>query len=174
MADPILRPPEPSSQELPAEGVARFDHELAPILKRYPEDRKASAMIPALYLGQEIFGHLSPAVMRLAADRLGTSPGRAEEVATFYVMLHPHPHGRHLVEVCTNISCALTGGDHIFEMLKKKLALENGGTTPDGRITLREVECLGCCATAPAMLIDDEQHERLGLEQAEKLVGSLK
>jgi NADH-quinone oxidoreductase subunit E len=131
-------------------------------------------MIPALYLGQEIFGHLSPAVMRLAADRLGTSPGRAEEVATFYVMLHTKPHGRHLVEVCTNISCALTGGDHIFEALKKKLGVENGGTTPDGKITLREVECLGCCATAPAMLVNDEQFERLSLEQVEKIVGSLK
>jgi NADH-quinone oxidoreductase subunit E len=174
MAQPIVRTPEEATQSLPAEGVARFDRELAPILKRYPEDRKASAMIPALYLGQEIFGYLSPAVLRLAADRLGTSPGRAEEVATFYVMLHPKPHGKHLVEICTNISCALTGGDHIFERLKAKLGLENGETTPDGRITLREVECLGCCATAPAMLIDDEQFERLTPEQVEQLVGSLK
>jgi NADH-quinone oxidoreductase subunit E len=174
MADPIVRPPEASSQELPAEGVARFDRELAHILVRYPEDRKASAMIPALHVGQEIFGHLSPAVLRLAADRLGTSPGRAEEVATFYVMLHTRPHGRHLVEICTNISCSLTGGDHIFEALKAKLGVANGGTTPDGRITLREVECLGCCGTAPAMLVDDEQFERLSLEQVEKIVGALK
>jgi NADH-quinone oxidoreductase subunit E len=174
MADPLVRPPEPSSNELPAEGVARFDRELAPILKRYPEDRKASAMIPALHLGQEIFGHLSPAVMRLAADRLGTSPARAEEVATFYVMLHTEPHGRHLVEVCTNISCSLTGGDHIFEMLKAKLGLENGETSADGRLTLREVECLGCCGTAPAMLVDDEQFERLTPDQVEKIVGALK
>jgi NADH-quinone oxidoreductase subunit E len=174
MADPIVRPPEPSSQELPAEGVARFDSELAHILKRYPEDRKASAMIPALHVGQEIFGHLSPAVLRLAADRLGTSPGRAEEVATFYVMLHTKPHGRHLVEICTNISCALTGGDHIFEALKAKLGVENGGTTPDGRVTLREVECLGCCGTAPAMLVNDEQFERLTLDKVEKIVGALK
>jgi NADH-quinone oxidoreductase subunit E len=174
MADPIVRPPEPSSQELPSEGVARFDHELAPILKRYPEDRKASAMIPALRIGQEIFGYLSPAVMRLCADRLGTSPARAEEVATFYVMLHPEPHGRHLVEVCTNVSCALAGGEHIFEMLKKKLGLENGETTRDGRITLREVECLGCCGTAPAMLINDKQLERLTPEQVEQAVGALK
>jgi NADH-quinone oxidoreductase subunit E len=173
MADNFARPLD-ASPELPAEGVARFDRELAPILRRYPEDRRSSAMIPALRIGQEIFGHCSPAVMRLCADRLGTSPARAEEVATFYVMLHPEPHGRHLVEVCTNVSCCLTGGEHIFEMLKKKLGVANGGTTPDGRITLREVECLGCCGTAPAMLIDDKQYERLTPEQVEQLVGALK
>ena len=174
MADPLVRPPETAFQALPADGVARFDRELAPILKRYPEDRKSSAMIPALRIGQEIFGHLSPAVMALCAERLGTSPARAEEVATFYVMLHPEPHGRHLVELCTNVSCSLAGGEELFERLKAKLGVENGGTTPDGRITLREVECLGCCGTAPAMLVDDDQHERLTPEKVEKIVGALK
>jgi NADH-quinone oxidoreductase subunit E len=174
MADPIVRPSEPVSQELPAEGVARFDRELAPILKRYPEDRKASAMIPALRIGQHVFGYLSPAVMKLAADRLGTSPARAEEVATFYVMLHPEPHGRHLVEICTNVSCCLAGAEELFESMKKKLGVENGETTSDGRITLREVECLGCCGTAPAMLVDDEQYERLTPEQVYEIVGALK
>lgn len=173
MADPIARPPEASVQ-LPAEGVSRFDRELAPILKRYPEDRKSSAMIPALRIGQEIFGHLSPPVMALAADRLGTSPARAHEVATFYVMLHPEPHGRHLVEICTNVSCCLAGGEEIFERLKRKLGVDNGGTTADGRITLREVECLGACGTAPAMLVDDDQHERLTPEQVEQIVGALR
>ena len=174
MADPLVRPSGLAVEGLPAEGVARFDRELAPILKRYPEDRKSSAMIPALRIGQEIFGYLSPAVMALAADRLGVSPARAEEVATFYVMLHPEPHGRHLVEICTNVSCSLAGGEEIFDRLKAKFGLENGGTTPDGRITLREVECLGCCGTAPAMLVDDDQHERLTPEKVEQIVGALK
>lgn len=173
MADPIVRPSD-LSQELPPEGVARFDHELAPILRRYPDDRKASAMIPALRIGQEIFGYLSPAVMRLAADRLGTSPARAAEVATFYVMLNSEPVGRHVVEICTNVSCSLSGAEHLFEMLKRKLHVQNGGTTADGRVTLREVECLGCCGTAPAMLVDDDQYERLTPEKVEQIVGSLK
>ena len=174
MADPLVRSPEPVSQALPAEGIARFDRELEPILKRYPEDRKASAMIPALRIGQEIFGYLSPQVMALCSNRLGTSPARAEEVATFYVMLHPDPHGRHLVEICTNVSCSLAGGEEIFERLKRKLGVENGGTTPDRRVTLREVECLGCCGTAPAMLVDDDQHERLTPEKVEQIVGALR
>ena len=162
-----------SWQDLPADSVAKFDHELAPVLKRYPEDRLASAMIPALRIGQEIFGHLTPPVMALAADRLGVSPARAEEVATFYVMFNTRPVGRHVVEICTNVSCCLTGGDRIFEELKRKLGVGNGGTTADKRITLREVECLGACSTAPAMLVDEEMEERLTLEKVEKIVGSL-
>ncbi len=161
-------------EELPREKVDEFDHELAEVLKRYPPDRKAAAMLPALRLGQEIFGSASPAVQRLAADRLGTSPARAEEVATFYVMFHTKPIGRHLVEVCTNVSCCLTGGERIFEHLKQKLGVANGGTTKDGRITLREVECLGACGTAPAMLVDEEMYERLDLKKVEELVGGLK
>ena len=161
-------------EELPREGVARFDAGLPGILKRYPEDRKAAAMLPALHLAQSIFGYISPAVQALTADRLGTSPARAEEVATFYVMYHTHPVGRHLVEVCTNVSCSLTGGQRIFAFLKKKLGVENGGTTADGRITLREVECLGACGTAPAMLLDEkEQVDRLTVEKMEQILGGL-
>ncbi len=162
-------------EELPRDKVERFEHELAAIAKRYPPDRQSAAMLPALRLGQELFGYLSPAVQKLAAQRLGVSPARAEEVATFYVMFHTHPQGKHLVEVCTNVSCSLTGGDRIFEYLKAKLGLENGGTTPDGKITLREVECLGSCGTAPAMLLDeDEMVERLDVQKVEQIVGGLK
>ena len=173
MHNPDLRSPA-AWRDLPADGVARFDAELAPILKRYPEDRKASAMIPALHIAQHIFGWVSPAVMALAADRLGVSPARAEEVATFYVMFSTKPVGRHVVEICTNVSCCLTGADRIFRALKEKLGVENGGTTKDGRITLREVECLGSCGTAPAMLVDDEMEERLTLKKVETIVGGLK
>jgi NADH-quinone oxidoreductase subunit E len=172
---PNRDPPTAGSwRDLPAESVRRFDEELAPVLKRYPPDRKASAMLPALRLGQAIFSHLSPAVMALAADRLGVSPARAEEVATFYVMFHTKPVGRHVVEVCTNVSCCLGGADRIFKTLKEKLGVENGGTTADGRVTLREVECLGSCGTAPAMLVDEEMEEGLTLDKVDRLVGALK
>lgn len=166
-------PPTSVVEDLPREKVQRFDHELAEVLKRYPPERKASAMIPALRIGQEIFGHLSPAVQRLAAERLGTSPARAEEVATFYVMFHTKPIGRHLVEVCTNVSCCLSGGEKIFHHLRKKLGVENGGTTPDGKFTLREVECLAACGTAPAMLVDEEMYERLTPAEVDRILGSL-
>jgi NADH-quinone oxidoreductase subunit E len=158
---------------LPRDKVEAFDRALAEIVKRYPPDRKASAMIPALRLGQTLFGQVSAAVQALAADRLGTSPSRAEEVATFYVMLETHPTGRHLVEVCTNVSCCLTGGDRLWAYLKRKLALSGAGTTSDGKITLREVECLGSCGTAPAMLVDEEMYEQLTPEKADKILGGL-
>jgi NADH-quinone oxidoreductase subunit E len=161
-------------EELPREKVEHFDRELQAILNRYPPDRKAAAMLPALRLGQELFGYASPAVQRLCADRLGVSAARAEEVATFYVMFHTEPVGAHVVEVCTNVSCCLTGGERIFEYLKKKLELANGQTTRDGRITLREVECLGACGTAPAMLVDEEMHERLDIQKVDQIVGGLK
>lgn len=162
-----------TAEELPREKVEKFDHELAELLRRYPPDRKAAAMLPALRLGQEIFGYASPPVQRLAADRLGTSPARAEEVATFYVMFHTSPVGRHLVEVCTNVSCCLTGGDRLFEHLKQKFGVANGGTSADGRVTLREVECLGACGTAPAMLVDEEMYERLDPKKVEEILGRL-
>jgi NADH-quinone oxidoreductase subunit E len=112
--------------------------------------------------------------MALAADRLGVSPARAAEVATFYVMFNTRPVGRHVVEICTNVSCCLTGADRIFHALKEKLGVANGETTADGRITLREVECLGSCGTAPAMLVDEDMHERLTLQKVESILGSLK
>ena len=145
------------------------------MVKRYPPDRKAAAMLPVLRIGQEIFGYCSSAVQKLAAERLGVSPARAEEVATFYVMFHTKPLGRHLVEICTNVSCCLTGGERIFAHLKRKLGVENGGTTADGRITLREVECLGSCGTAPAMLLDEEEMiERIDVQKVDEIVGGLK
>jgi len=163
-----------SAEALPRDKVEHFDRELAEVLKRYPPDKKASAMIPALRIGQEVFGWCSPAVKKLCADRLGTTESRAEEVATFYVMFHNHPIGKHLVEICTNVSCCLNGGERIFEQLKAKWGVKNGGTTADGKYTLREVECLGACGTSPAMLVDEEMYERLDLQKVEQILGGLK
>ena len=163
-----------ASPLLTAEEQRVFDDQLAEILSHYPSDRKSAAMLPALHLLQSMKGWLPPDGMEMVARKLEVSPERAYEVATFYVMFHTHPLGRHLVEICTNVSCCLTGGDRIFEHLKHKLAVANKGTTADGRITLREVECLGSCGTAPAMLIDEEMVERVTLEKAERIVEELK
>ena len=174
MPPPDAAHPPGDWKDLPADLVARFDAALAPFLTRYPSDRREAAMLPALRLGQEIFGYLSPAVQHLAADRLGTSAARAEEVATFYVMFRTRPVGRHLVEVCTNLSCCLAGGEKLFAALKRKLGVENGGTTADGKFTLREVECLGSCGTGPAMLLDEkEMIERLTPARLEKILEGL-
>ena len=160
--------------DLPKEKVARFDAALPELLKRVPPDHKEAAMLAALRRAQEIFGWLSPAAQKLVADRLGAPVTRAEEVATFYVMYHTRPVGRHVVEICTNVSCSLAGGYDIFEHLKRSLGVDNGGTTQDGRITLRQVECLGSCGTAPAMLVDEEMHEGLTPQSVERILGGLK
>ena len=159
--------------ELPKDKVARFDAALPEVLKRYPADHREAAMLAGLRRAQEIFGWLSPGAQKLVANRLGTSATRAEEVATFYVMYHTRPVGRHVVEVCTNVSCSLAGGYDIFEHLKKSLEVENGGTTQDGRVTLRQVECLGSCGTAPAMLVDEEMHESLTPKEIDRILGAL-
>ena len=160
--------------DLPKYKVARFDAALPEILRRYPADHKEAAMLAALRRAQEILGWLSPGAQKLVADRLGTAVTRAEEVATFYVMYHTRPVGRHVVEICTNVSCSLAGGYDIFEDLKAKLGVDNGGTTQDGRVTLRQVECLGSCGTAPAMLVDEEMHESLTPKEVERILGGLK
>ena len=172
---PLHDPSAPGDwKDLPKDLVARFDAQLAPVLQRYPPDRKEAAMLPALRIGQELFGFAGPAVQQLCADRLGTSPARAEEVASFYVMFHTHPTGRHVVEVCTNVSCCLAGADRMYAALRKRLGVENGGTTADGRITVREVECLGSCGTAPAILVDEkEMIERVTPERLAKIVEGL-
>jgi NADH-quinone oxidoreductase subunit E len=162
-----------ADESLPHDKVERFDRELSHLLGRYPPDRKAAALIPALRLGQEIFGLVSSPVQALAADRLGVSPARAEEVATFYVMFNTEPTGRHVVELCTNVSCCLSGSERLWAHLQRKLGVAPGGTTADGRITLREVECLGSCGTAPAMLVDEEMHEQLTMERVDRILGSL-
>jgi len=166
-------PPVAVAQPLPRDKVERFDRDVAALVRRYPPERRAAALMPVLRVAQELFGYLSPEVQQLAADRLGVSPTRVDEVATFYLMFHTRPVGRHVVEMCTNVSCCLTGAERIWAHLKKKLGVKPGETTADGRITLREVECLGSCGTAPAMLVDEEMHERLTVEKVDEILGRL-
>ncbi len=166
-------PPAAAAQSLPREKVEHFDRDVAAIVRRYPSERKAAAILPVLRAAQELFGHLSPEVQQLAAERLGVSPARVDEVATFYAMFNTRPVGRHVVELCTNVSCCLTGSERLWDHLQKKLGVKPGETTADGRITLREVECLGSCGTAPAMLVDEEMYERLTIEKVDEILGRL-
>jgi NADH:ubiquinone oxidoreductase subunit E len=115
-----------------------FD-EVQKLRKRYPDWH--SATLPALQLAQEKHGHLSPEALRECADALGTTPAICAAVASFYDMLHLAPVGRHMVEVCTNVSCALVGAQQVLERFEEELGIAAGETTPDGTVTLRPVEC---------------------------------
>ena len=104
-----------------------------------------SAMLPALRLAQEQHGYLSPEALRECADALGTTPAVCEAVASFYDQFHLAPVGEHLVEVCTNVSCAVVGAQQVLEAFERELGCHAGETSPDGTATLRTIECLGGC-----------------------------
>jgi NADH-quinone oxidoreductase subunit E len=112
-------------------------------------------MLPTLQLAQEQHGYLSPDALRECADALGTTPAICEAVASFYDMLHLAPVGRHMVEVCTNVSCALVGAQQVLEAFEQEFDVRAGETTADGSVTLRPIECLGGCGWATIVSIDD-------------------
>jgi NADH-quinone oxidoreductase E subunit len=132
--------------------MSTYYDEVQAIKDRYPDTR--SAALPALRLAQAKHGYLSSDALRECADALGTTPAFCEAVASFYDMFHLAPVGRHLVEVCTNVSCALVGARQVVEAFEDELDVEAGATTDDGAVTLRPVECLGGCGWATIVAVD--------------------
>lgn len=145
------------------------------IVARYPEGRQKSALLPVLHLAQSEFdGWLSPAVMDYVASLLKIKPIEVYEVATFYSMYNTEPVGKCLIEVCQTGPCWLRGADDIVDHLEKKLGIRNGETTPDGMFTLKTVECLGSCGTAPMLQCGAEYYEDLTTEKVDALVDKLR
>jgi len=126
--------------------------EIQDVKAQYPDAH--SATLPALRLAQERYGWLSPEAFREVAEALEESPAYCMAVASFYDMYHLQPVGRHLVEVCTNISCALVGAQQVLEAFEGELGVRAGETTDDGLATLRTVECLGGCGWATIVSVD--------------------
>ena len=133
--------------------MSSFYEEVQELKAQYADSR--SATLPALRLAQERHGYLSPDALRECAQALGTTPAFCESVASFYDMFHLHPVGRHLVEVCTNVSCALVGAQQVLEGFERELGVRAGETTDDGEVTLRTVECLGGCGWATIVAVDE-------------------
>jgi len=148
---------------------AGIDREVA----KYPPDHRSSAVMAALRLVQESHGWLSTELLDAVADYLGMAPVAVQEVATFYSMYDLEPVGRHKVCVCTNISCLLNGSDRLVEYLEQRLGIKLGETTADGKITLKEVECLGACAGAPMMQVDKAYHEHLTPTKVDEILKDL-
>lgn len=145
------------------------------IIKRYPEERKKSALLPVLHLAQAEFdGWLSPKTMDYVASILGLQPIEVYEVASFYTMFNLKPVGRCLIEVCRTSSCWLMGAEDVVRHIEKKLNITVGETTKDGQFTLKTVECLGSCGTAPMMQVGAEYHENLTLEKVDQLLDQWK
>jgi NADH-quinone oxidoreductase subunit E len=141
------------------------------ILPRYPIKR--AAIMPTLWLAQEEFGWLSHDVLAYVAGLLELSPAFVASVASFYTMYYRQPMGRHHVQVCTNLSCALVGADRIVDCLRQRLRVEVGQTTADGRFSLSEAECLGSCGTAPMMQVNDDYWENLTPERTLEIIERL-
>jgi NADH-quinone oxidoreductase E subunit len=142
-------------------------NEFEKIVAKYPQ--KNAAMLPVLYLAQKEFGYISPEVMEYVAEIMGVSVARVLGVVTFYTMFNMKPIGRHHIQVCRTLPCALAGSERITAAIKDKLKINVGETTPDRRFTLSEVECLASCGTAPMMQINDDYYENL----TEKSVGEI-
>jgi NADH-quinone oxidoreductase subunit E len=146
-------------------------NEIIEITKRYPHQR--AALIPAFHVVQRRHGWIPPEAMAELAGILGIRPVEVMEVVSFYTMLNPSPVGRYHIQVCRNISCALRGARRVAGYLSQKLGIEVGGTTPDGRFTLSEVECLGSCGTAPMLQLNDAYHENLTETRLDEILASL-
>ena len=146
---------------------AKFDA----ILPRYPIKR--AAIMPTLWLAQEEFGWLSEEVLEYVAELLELSPAFTASVASFYTMYYKRPVGKHHIQVCTNLSCALVGADGIVACLRDRLGIEVGQTTADGRFTLSVVECLASCGTAPMMQVNDDYCENLTQQSTLEIVDRL-
>ena len=144
----------------------------AETVARYP--KKEAAMLPVLYLAQQEFGYLSPEAIEYVATLMGQTPARVQGVVSFYTMFNTKPIGRHHIQVCRTLSCALGGAERIMALIKRKLGIDLGQTTTDGRFTLSEVECLASCGTAPMMQINDAYYENLNEEKTEKILDLLK
>ncbi len=145
------------------------------VIAKYPEGRQASAVMPLLDLAQrQNAGWLSEAAIAYVADHLGMPYIRAYEVATFYTMYNLQPVGEHVVQVCTTTPCWLRGSADIVKTCERTLGISLGGTTEDGKFTLREVECLGACVNAPLVQVGDDYYEDLDEASTEKLLDALK
>jgi NADH-quinone oxidoreductase subunit E len=144
--------------------AARFDH----LVTLYPQRR--SALVPMLLYAQDEVGCLSDRVIAEVATRVGVSELEVRNVISYYSMLHLKPHGKYHVQVCTNISCMLRGGNELFEHCKRKLGIANKQTTDDGVFSLEEVECIGACSWAPAVQVNYDFHENLTVESLDKVL----
>jgi NADH-quinone oxidoreductase subunit E len=139
---------------------------------KYPPESR-SAVLPALRLAQHEHGWLSPDVLREVADALDETPAYVHSIASFYDQFHLRPVGEHLIEVCTNVSCAVVGAQQVLEAFEGALGCRAGETSPDGRATLRTIECLGGCGWATVVSVDHAYRLRVTADDVPAMVEEL-
>jgi NADH-quinone oxidoreductase subunit E len=140
--------------------TATLHDRIQTVRERFPEGSR-SATLPALRLAQDQYGWLPPEAIREVADALDLTPAYCHAVASFYDMFHLEPVGKHLIEVCTNLSCALVGAQKVVEAFEDALGVQAGETTEDRKVTFRTVECLGGCGYATVVAVDSRYHQHV-------------
>ena len=155
---------------LSANALSRIDREIA----KYPPDRKQSAVMAALIIAQDEHGWLANEMMDFVAQYLGMAPVAVYEVASFYTMYNTQPTGKYKLTICTCLPCGLQGALDAADHLRDRLGIDFNETTPDGRFTLKEGECMGACAMAPVVLVNNKQmHDYLTREKMDALLAEL-
>jgi NADH-quinone oxidoreductase subunit E len=144
------------------------------IVTRYPSDQRRSAILPALYLAQQQQGYITANAIRHVAGLLGITRADVEDVVSYYTMFYTRPVGKFVINVCRTLSCAVNGAERVTEALSATLGIVPGQTDAGGTFTLVEVECLGACDRAPAVMVNDAWHECLKPEDVPKLVDDLR
>lgn len=169
-AAPTVKVQQPESFAFTEENMAKVKK----IIAKYPEGRQLSAVLPLLDLAQRQHDNWVPqAAMEHIAEILGVAPMRVMEVATFYTMFHLVPVGTYHLQLCTTTPCWLRGSDDVVETCRKKLGIDFGQVTEDGKFSMVEVECLGACANAPILQVNDDFYEDMDAETTEKLLNQL-
>ena len=151
-----------------------LEAKFAVLLENYPPGRQRAALIPMLMYAQDEVGSVTPELAEEVARRLGMTRLQVEEVVGYYSMLRTTPAGRARVQICTNISCLLNGGAELWEHACGKLGIGNRQVTPDGAVSLEEVECIGACSWAPALLVNYDFHHNMTVEKLDALIESLR
>jgi NADH-quinone oxidoreductase E subunit len=137
----------------------KMEAEIKGLLGRHPSPH--TAILPVLWLAAREYGVLTGETMNIIAQRLGVPAADVLSTATFYTMYPKEKRGRYHLQVCTNVACSLLGAEHVVRLLERKIGVERGQTTKDGAFTLSEVECLGSCGSAPAMMVNGTYFENL-------------
>jgi NADH-quinone oxidoreductase E subunit len=163
-------PPEGEPFEYTPENRARLEE----IAKRYPPERRRSAILPALYLAQRQGGYITANAMREVAKVIGCTPAEVEDVVSYYTMFHTKPVGTYVLQVCRTLSCALNGAERLTEALREQLGIAPGETDAAGTFTLLEVECLGACDRAPVVMVNDHWQEGVHPSDVSRLVDGLR
>ena len=151
-----------------------LEQKFAKLLESYPPGRTRSAVVPMLLFAQDEVGHISNELIEEVAKRCKVAPLQVDEVVGYYSMLHRKAMGKYHVQVCTNISCLLRGGDELFEHASNTLGLGHKEVSPDGQFSLEEVECIGACCWAPAIQVNYDFHHFVTPEKLDGLIAELR